>query len=46
MADQLQSGSTCGGYTIKTKKDIPVMFRVNGNYLEFSIDGGTTWTAL
>lgn len=43
MADQLQSGSTIGGYLIRTKKEIPMIFRINGGYLEFSLDNGSTW---
>ena len=45
-ADQLSSGSTCGGYLIRTKKDIPVMFRVNGVYIQYSINNGVTWNDL
>jgi hypothetical protein len=46
MADKLQSGASCGGSRIVTKKDVPVIFRINGNYLEYSQDEGQTWTAL
>lgn len=43
MADKLSSGATCGGYLIRTKKDIPVMLRINAGYLEYSVDNGITW---
>lgn len=46
MSDRLSSGSTCGGYLIRTKKEIPMILRVSGGYIQFSIDNGTTWNSL
>lgn len=46
MSDRLSSGSTCGGYLIRTKKEIPMIFRVSGGYMQFSINNGVTWSSL
>jgi hypothetical protein len=45
MAD-LRGGSTAGGSQIVTKKDVPVLFRVNAGTLEYSENNGTTWVKM
>ena len=45
-ADKLSVGSTSGGYLIRTKKDIPVRFKVINGYIYFSVDNGKTWISL
>lgn len=46
MTDQLRGGATAGGYPIVTKKEVPVTFRINGANIEYSMDGGATWTTV
>lgn len=46
MITNLSVGAKCGGSLIKTKKDIPMIFRVSGNYLQYSVDNGINWISL
>ena len=46
MSTSLSKGATAGGYKIITSKEIPIVFRKNGIYLEYSNDGGITWKRL
>ena len=42
-ADSLRGGSTVGGYEIVTTKEVPMIFRVDSNKLQYSQDNGITW---